>query len=118
MVSFQLQVILLITSIIGLGIIIWLVSKTVLELKYTFIWISFSMITIFLSLFPNLLKEISELVGIQLPVNALFLFGFCFVFCIMFSLTAIASRNAQRVKVLNQELAILKNMVEEQQKHA
>jgi hypothetical protein len=110
MLSSKLQLLVIVVSAIGLTSAIFLISRTVLELKYAFIWLLLGVITLLLSLFPFTLNVISDLVGIQLPVNALFLFGFCFVFCILFSLTVIASRNAQRVKVLNQELAILKTI--------
>lgn len=113
MLGEKLQIVLLLTSILGVILTVYLIKKNMLELKYSFLWILLSIFSISLAVYPEIMLYISLFLGIQLPVNALFLFGFYFVLSILFSLTIIVSKNAKRVKLLNQELAILKNMVEE-----
>ncbi len=114
--NLKLQVILILTNVLGLSVIINLIRKDVLNLRYSFIWIAVGILSILLAIFPEILVDASSFMGIIAPVNALFLAGFYFAFAIIFSLTTIAARNAQRVKVLDQELAILKHKVEQLEK--
>lgn len=114
--SLRLQIVLIITSIIGGYATIYLIKKNVLELKYALVWIFVACGALVLPVFPSILNYISQIVGTQVPVNTLFLFGFYFVFFILFTVTIIVSKNAQRVKILNQEIAILKAQIDSLEK--
>lgn len=106
--SIRLQLLLIATSLFGTCCVVYLIKRNILEIKYSFVWLGMALLSVLLAIFPGVFGEASTLLGFELPSNALFLFGFYFVFCLLFSLTIIASRNAKRVRILNQELAILK----------
>lgn len=118
MLDSKLQIILFIASAGGLCTAIHLIKRHILLLKYAFIWMAAGISSLIMAIFPQLMADISCLLGIQAPSNALYLLGFCFVLAVLFNLTVIASKNSQRVMRLTQELAILKNELEEYRKSA
>ena len=59
-----------------------------------------------LDVFPQLIKTISEKIGIVSPVNMLFFFGFCFSLVIIFVLTIAVSKLSIKIKQLAQQIAI------------
>jgi hypothetical protein len=55
---------------------------------------------------------VKNIVGTEIASNAIFLIAFYFIIVLLFGLTTIVSRQDKKLKVLNQELAILKMKVE------
>src|SRR4051794_33740847 len=92
MITVQLQIILLITSIITFMVIINLIRKYNLELKYSLLWLFFCVVNVLLAAFSNVAIMIAELLSIKEPVNAIFLLSFIFQFFLVFSLTLTISR--------------------------
>ena len=86
-----------------------------MELRYALTWILTSFSFIILSVFPGVLRFVSDLLHIKEPVNTLFLSILFFLLVIVFTLTVALSRNANRVKTLVQELGILKMELEKMQ---
>lgn len=112
MIPLKLQLILIITCLLGMIFLVNRIKQYKLELKYALLWIVLSFISIIISLFPKLLILISSVLEIEKPVNALFLFGFIAAFLILYSLTVSLSRSSGKIKELSQELGILKNELE------
>lgn len=108
MISIQLQVICVVISFIFFSVTIIYIKKDILNFKYSCIWLVASVICIALSVFPKILETIRLLAGTELAVNALFGVIFCFVLCLLFGLTIIVSKHSNRLRRLNQELAIYK----------
>ncbi|MCM3272400.1 DUF2304 domain-containing protein [Paenibacillus elgii] len=108
MISIKLQLFLVIISFAGLLMFINMIVKYKLELKYSLLWIFFSLVTIILAIFPDLSKCISDLLGFEKPVNAIFLFGIILTLIIIFSLTITLSSNQTKIKQLTQEIGINK----------
>ena len=104
----KIQVIIAIIVIIALSIIVNMIRKKRLELRYALAWLIVGVGTLVLDCFPKLIKWISDLVGIAAPVNMLFFLGFCFSLGIIFVLTIAVSRMSLRIKELAQELALYK----------
>ena len=50
-----------------------------------------------------------HLLGIELPVNMMFFFGFCFTLLLLFILTVKVSKQEEQLKRLTQELALLED---------
>jgi len=111
MIPFKLQVILLIVSFIVFVSLIQMIRKYKLELKYSLLWLLLSFSLVVLSLVPNISVLISQLIGIETPVNALFLIGIILAMSIVFSLTVALSRISNKMKDLAQDLGILKQEV-------
>lgn len=112
MVSFKLQIFLLLASIICFFLLINLIRKYSIELKYSMLWLIVMLISIFLSIFPKSFTFISNLIGIELPVNALFLLSIFGIMMIMFSLTLEVSKSTMKIKELSQEVGLLRNELE------
>jgi len=87
--------------------IISMLRKQRLDLKYCLVWlIGLGGIGV-LCIFPGLLDSMSDLLGIGVPVNALFLICIAFLACISISLTVVVSRLSARLRELTQNIAIL-----------
>ena len=72
------QWIVAIVIIVALCIIINMIRKKSLELRYALAWLLVGVGIIVLDLFPGLLEKLSKIMGITNPINMLFFFGFCF----------------------------------------
>lgn len=104
--SWKIQIIVAVVIILALCMIINMIRKKALELKYALIWLGVGIAVLILDAFPGIMEWLSGLLGIQLPANMLFFFGFCFALVIIFSLTIVVSRMSIRISELAQELAL------------
>lgn len=112
MITVQLQIILLIGSIITFLVIINMIRKYNLELKYSLLWLFFCLVNILLAAFSQISKVTADVLSIKEPVNAIFLLSFVFQFCLIFSLTLTISRISNKFTQLVQEVGLLKKEVE------
>ena len=85
-----------------------MIRKKQLELRYTLSWLAVGTSVIILACFPGVLEWMAKFVGIASPVNMLFFFGFLFSLAIILVLTVSISRMSVRVKRLAQEIALLR----------
>lgn len=69
-----------------------------------------------LVLFPGLLDAFVKAVGIETPMYGLFVFAIFFILIIAMSLTAIVSKQTERIKDLAQDNAVLEKRVRELEK--
>jgi len=115
MINFQLQIILVITSIITFIVIINLIRKYNLELRYSLLWLFFCIVNVILAAFSKIAIMIAGLLSIKEPVNAIFLLSFIFQFFLIFSLTLTISRISNKFTHLVQEVGLLKKEVEKLQ---
>ena len=82
------------------------IRQSKLQIEYAIFWILFACVLIAFSLFPWLVTMLTRLIGMQLPVNFIFLF-FIFVLLVkMFLMTIELSALENKVKDLTQELAL------------
>ena len=87
-------------------LILHFMKKKMLSLKYTLL----------LVLFPGLLDAFVKAVGIETPMYGLFVFAIFFILVIAMSLTAIVSKQTERIKDLAQDNAVLEKRVRELEK--
>lgn len=112
--SITLQAAMLLAVGLYFFLLLRLLKKKSLNLKYTLLWIFSGILMLVLALFPGLLSVVAKLIGVYAPTNALFaLILFC-VIMILMSLTAIVSKLNERVKRLSQAYALLEKRVREQ----
>ncbi|ORC17364.1 hypothetical protein A7979_02870 [Rothia nasimurium] len=76
--------------------------------KYAALWLIVSAIIILLVLFPRLLSFFADLIGIESPVNLLFLLAIIMLIGVCLHLTAALSKTGEDVRVLAEEVAILR----------
>lgn len=85
-----------------------MVRKHQLDLRYALSWFAVGVAILLMACFPGIMDWLARLIGIASPVNMLFFFGFVFTLILVFVLTYSVSRMSNRIKVLTQELAMLK----------
>lgn len=105
------RVILLVGVFCYLLLIIWLMKKGRLSLKYTLIWFLSGIVMLTCTIFPQLVGKITRLIGIYSEVNAVFFVGVCFLLLIILFLTSVASGLSERVRTLTQTQAMLEQRV-------
>ena len=91
-------------------------KKKMLSLKYTLLWLFSGFAMGILVLFPGLLDAFVKAVGIETPMYGLFVFAIFFILVIAMSLTAIVSKQTERIKDLAQDNAVLEKRVRELEK--
>lgn len=106
--NIRIQIIIAVFIIIALGVIVNMIRKKALELRYALAWLIVGSGILVLDFFPQLIEWIASAMGIASPINMLFFVGFCFSLCIIFMLTVAVSRMSIRIKELAQELALYK----------
>ena len=111
MITPKMQTVVIIAVIVFFVILVWLLRKNRMELRYALLWFFCGIIMMVLAVFPDILDWFSRLVGIYSSVNALFAVTLFFALLLILSLTSIVSREKQEVVRLIQELAVLENRV-------
>lgn len=111
--SLKLQIIIGVILVIALAWIINMVRKEILDIRFALSWLLVGIIVLILDIFPSAMFWLVHLLGIQLPVNMMFFFGFCFTLFLVFGLTTKVSRQAEQLKRLTQEVALLEKSLTE-----
>ena len=104
--NIRIQIIVAVIVLIALCVIVKMIRKKRLELRYALAWLIVGVGILILDCFPSLIDWLAHKLGIASPVNMLFFFGFCFSLMIIFVLTISISRMSIRLKQLAQELAL------------
>ncbi len=107
----NLRVFLIICVLVYLAVIVQLLRKKKLNLRYTLIWIFAAAALLFMAIFPNVIVSITHLLGINLPSNFIFIVEGIFVLVILLSLTSIVSHLSNRILKLIQTQALLEKRV-------
>lgn len=95
---------------------IYALKKRKLEFQYSFLWLIISIILIILSLSKNIFESIAKFVGIVYAPSFLFLTGIVFALILIFYLMIVISDFKKRITRLTQEVGILKNKIENEDK--
>ncbi|MGH1978190.1 MULTISPECIES: DUF2304 domain-containing protein [Rothia] len=82
--------------------------------KYAVLWLIVSAIIIILVIFPRLLLFFADLIGIESPVNLLFLLSIIMLIGVSLHLTAALSKMGEDIRILAEEVAILRAQFDEQ----
>ena len=104
--SILLRIELIVGAIFFLYIVIRNVSGKNLELKYSIIWSSASLILLLLSIFPGIAYRASNLIGIHTPSNLIFLIVIIFLISLCFWFAIIISKQERKINLIIQELSI------------
>lgn len=106
MMNLKIQLIVGFIVVIALSIIVNMIRRKRLELRYALAWLLVGISILILDCFPQLITWLSVKAGVASPINMLFFLGFCFSLMIIFVLTVAVSRMSIRIKELAQELAL------------
>lgn len=104
--TLRIQIIIAAVLVVALTMILIMVKKRSLELKYVLGWIVCDVALLIFDWFPHLIDRVAGFLGIYSPVNMIFFLGFLFSLIIIFSLTVALSRVTSRVRKLAQKMAL------------
>ena len=113
MLSDVFRVILLIGVLIYLLIIMFLMRKGKMNLKYSLVWLLTGVVMLVCAACPGVVHLVAKLFGVYSDVNIVFFVGVCFLLVIILSLTSIVSLLSDRLRSLTQTQAILEKRVRE-----
>lgn len=113
MISTTLRIVLAVSVLLYFAVILIFLKKKALELKYTLLWLAAGMALLLLVIFPELLPMIVKIMGIESNMNGLFLISIMFVIAILMSITSIVSKQAKKLRMLSQTIAILEKQISE-----
>lgn len=111
--SFSVRLLTLICTIIYFAVIISLLRKKRLMLKYSMLWLLAGAVFMLIALFPQLLVFITSIAGIEVPSNGLFAMCIFFSVLILISLTVIVSEINMRFNTLVQKIAMMEKRIRE-----
>ncbi|MCC8162327.1 MAG: DUF2304 domain-containing protein [Lachnospiraceae bacterium] len=116
MMTFRLQVVIGLALLAVLAILVNMIRKRSLELKYALVWMLMLIALFIFDCAPTLLNVVSGLIGIYAPVNMIFFLGFCFSLLIIFSLTVALSRLSNSIRTLDQMVALNEKRLQDLEK--
>jgi len=98
-------------------IVLELVRRRKLKEQYSLFWLLVSMAMVIISLHPDILEKMAEVLGIYYAPAAIFFLGLIFAFALILHFTIIISKfNFQYLRTV-QELALLKQRVQQLEKN-
>ncbi len=111
--TITLQHLLIVGSFVLFGMILWLIKRDKIEVKYSIIWLAFSVTMILFAIFRNLVLILGDITGVVNPVNFIFLTQIIFILLILLSVTAVISGFSGKIKRLAQSNALLEKRIRE-----
>ena len=107
------RVLLIVGVLVFILIIMMLMKRGHLGLKYSLIWFITGIILLLCSLFPNILISLTHLIGIKSEVNAVFFIGVCFLLLIILFLTTVVSGLNDSIRGMAQNMGMLEKRIRE-----
>lgn len=107
---------LLIASVIALAFVLFFVIKKKLNIKYSIVWILWALLSLIMSIFPQTFYEFSDLLGIEMPVNGVFLIMIGLLYGLTFYVYIMISKHNQEIIKLTYEISSLKKEIEDKNK--
>jgi hypothetical protein len=111
--SGRLQLVAIVAAALLLIVILELVRRRRLGEPYAMLWLVAAVALLVLAVWDDLLASLADLVGIEVPSNALFAFAFGFVLVLLLSFSIVTSRLSRESKILAQEVARLSEELRE-----
>ena len=96
--------------------ILLLLRNRKLNLKYTLLWLLSAIVLLIVTIFPQIIYFLSDLIGVQTPINLVFIFTGMFSILIILSLTVIVSKLNKKITDLTQSIALLEKRVRDIEK--
>lgn len=107
----------IITSVVTLVFIIDLLRRGVLKEKYAALWLIVAGTALILSVFPGLLRGITDLLGVEIPANLLFFVTIVVLVLVAVQLSYELSRHEAQIRRLAEEIALQQDELKSLRKH-
>lgn len=96
--------------------VIYLLKKDRITIKYSIVWLLPSFILLIFTLIPGFLSFTTKLLGFQTASNMVFALLIALLLMISIVLTVIVSRQKNQIRVLIQEVSLLKEKMRKYEK--
>lgn len=107
---------LLIASIIALAFVLFFVTKNKLNIKYSIVWMLWAVLSLVMSIFPQTFYEFSRILGIELPVNGVFLIMIALLYGLTFYVYVMISKHNKEIIDLTYQVSYLRKQFEDKNK--
>ena len=107
---------LLLASLVAMTFVLVCVVKKRLNIKYSIVWMLWALLSLFMAAFPDSFYAISSLLGIQMPVNTVFLIMITLLYALTFYVYLMLSKNNEEIIRLTYEVASMKKELAELKK--
>lgn len=97
-------------------VILNLIRKNRLNMKYALLWIILSAVLLLTALIPGLLDSLASFLGFEVTSNMVFFIAIFVVLIILLSLSMIVSEQSRKITLLIQELSLVKKQLREREK--
>ena len=105
----NLRILLIVVSIILLLIVLNLVSKDKLTIKYSLIWVFVALLMLVLGAFPNFIGFFTRKIGFETTSNLVIGIFITMLSILTLSLTIIVNKQKEQIRNLVQEVSLLKS---------
>ncbi len=109
----RLQIILIVASFGFLGLILYMLRRDELKLRYSLLWLASAIVVIAIAIKPEIIILLSHLTNVEMPSNLVFTMVIAFLVLIVLSLTVAISKLSKRLTELTQKLALFEKEVGE-----
>lgn len=114
--TFNLKIALILMVLIYICLILRKIKNKKLQLSFSTFWIISGILLIIALATPNLIENLTKVLGFEIPANMLFCITIFVAFYLIFNLTVRLSKEAQKNTTLIQEISLLKDRVEKLEK--
>ncbi|MCR4633430.1 MAG: DUF2304 domain-containing protein [Erysipelotrichaceae bacterium] len=94
-------------------VIILAVVKKRLNIRYSIVWILWALLSLFLAVFPETFYSLSHLLGIQVPVNTVFLIMTALLYALTLYVYIMISKHNEEIIKLTYQISLLKKELDE-----
>ena len=107
------HIIALVAAVVTLSVIIELSRRSQLRNKYTVVWLLVGLVIAVFAIAPGMFNYIAHGVGVKSPPNLLVVVAALFLLMVCVYLSWEAGRQEDKTRVLAEEVALLRNELEE-----
>jgi len=100
-----------ILSLILFIVVLNLIRKKRIRIEYSLLWLNVSLIIVLVSVWSDLADQVAYLIGIDYPPALFFLIAIIFFILILLHFSIELTRLKDNIKILVQELSLLKERV-------
>lgn len=107
---------LMVAALVVFALILFTITKKKLNIKYSIVWLLWSILTLILAIFPEIFYQFAHFMGIEMPVNAVFLIMIALLYALVFFVYSTISKHNEELIQLTYEIARLKKELDELKK--
>ncbi len=114
--STDLRIGLLVASLLVFILILYFVVHRRFYIKYSIAWLLWALLILLMVIFPDLFYELSHLIGIEMPVNAVFLVMIGLLYALVFYVYVMISKHNDEIIKLTYSISVLQKELDELKK--